>query len=90
MSGYYLDPLYIVGLEGMFGCIYYAILLPIFQNVPCDVDGMCAGGYIENSREAFNQLYAHPVLILIAGGIIISIASFNATGVAITKYASAA
>ena len=30
LSGYYLDPLLVVGLEGFWGCIYYAILLPIF------------------------------------------------------------
>lgn len=30
LSGYYLDPLLIVGLEGFWGCLYYAILLPIF------------------------------------------------------------
>lgn len=30
LSGYYLDPLLVVGLEGLWGCVYYAILLPIF------------------------------------------------------------
>ena len=30
LSGYYLDPLLVVGLEGMWGCTYYAIILPIF------------------------------------------------------------
>jgi drug/metabolite transporter (DMT)-like permease len=30
LSGYYLDPLLVVGLEGFWGCCYYAILLPIF------------------------------------------------------------
>jgi hypothetical protein len=37
LGGYYLDPLYVVGLEGMWGCIIYAIILPIFQTVKdCD------------------------------------------------------
>lgn len=30
LGDYYLDPLYIVGLEGMWGLAYYLILLPIF------------------------------------------------------------
>lgn len=30
-DGYYLDPLFVVGCEGMFGTIYFLILLPIFQ-----------------------------------------------------------
>jgi drug/metabolite transporter (DMT)-like permease len=29
LSGYYLDPFLVVGLEGMWGSIFYAILLPI-------------------------------------------------------------
>lgn len=36
LSGYYLDPLLVVGLEGFWGCCYYAILLPIFQNWSCE------------------------------------------------------
>jgi hypothetical protein len=30
LGGYYLDPLYVVGLEGMWGCLIYTIILPIF------------------------------------------------------------
>ena len=30
LSGYYLDPLMVVGLEGFWGLMYYSILLPIF------------------------------------------------------------
>ena len=30
LGGYYLDPLFVVGCEGFWGCCYYAILLPIF------------------------------------------------------------
>ena len=30
LSGYYLNPLYVVGLEGLWGCSIYAIILPIF------------------------------------------------------------
>jgi len=33
LGGYYLDPLLVVGLEGFWGCLYYAILLPIFQHI---------------------------------------------------------
>jgi len=30
LGGYSLDPLYVVGLEGFWGCCVFAILLPIF------------------------------------------------------------
>lgn len=36
LGGYYLDPLMVVGYEGMWGCLYYAILLPIMQQINCD------------------------------------------------------
>ena len=29
-DGYVIDPLYIIGFEGFWGCCVYAILLPIF------------------------------------------------------------
>lgn len=31
LSDYYLDPMMVVGFEGLWGIIYWAILLPIFQ-----------------------------------------------------------
>lgn len=89
LSGYYLDPLLVVGLEGFWGCCYYAILLPIFQHVKC-TNALCHDGQLENTTKAFQQFGENPVLIFQSIGIIISIACFNATGVAITKYASAA
>lgn len=90
LGGYYLDPLYVVGLEGMWGCLIYAIILPIFQTVKdCD-SAMCQYGYLEDSKMAFQQMGDYPVLIAQSIGIIFSISCFNATGVAITKYASAA
>jgi len=52
LSGYYLDPFLVVGLEGMWGCIIYAILLPIFQNIDCDGQ-LCHGGKLEDSMQAF-------------------------------------
>jgi hypothetical protein len=89
LSGYYLDPLLVVGLEGFWGCCYYAILLPIFQQVQCTSD-LCHNGYLENTTAAFHEFKEHPILIGQSLGIIVSIGCFNATGVAITKYASAA
>lgn len=90
-DGYYLDPLFCVGMEGFFGCCYFAILLPIFQFVPCTLDGVCGDrGVIDDSALAFQQLARYPSVLLCSLGIILSISTFNATGQAITKYASAA
>lgn len=90
LGGYYLDPLYVVGLEGFWGCVIYSIVLPSFQQVKDCSNAMCNYGYLEDSKLAFQQMGENKILIVQSVGIIISIAAFNATGVAITKYASAA
>ena len=90
LSGYYLDPLLVVGLEGFWGCLIYSVLLPIFQHIDCDNPKMCATPTLEDTTTAFHQIGSHGMLIATSLGIIVSISCFNATGVAITKYASAA
>ena len=90
LSGYHLDPIMAVGLEGMWGCIYYAIALPILQRVHCDNPEVCVDGTIENTIGAINDMKANPALIAMSFGLICTIAFFNVLGVSITKYASAA
>jgi len=54
LSGYYLDPLFVVGCEGFFGLCYYCCLLPIFQKVDCTTVGLCGdAGVIDDSSLAF-------------------------------------
>lgn len=90
-NGYYLDPLYCVGMEGFWGCCYCAILLPIFQHITCTADGICGmEGVVEDTKLAFQQLANHWQLMVMSIGIILTISLFNWTGQAITKYASAA
>jgi len=90
LSGYYLDPFLVVGLEGFWGSMIYSIVLPVFQTVHDCESALCHDGYLENTTLAIKQFSEYPVLIMYSCFIIVSIASFNATGVAITKYATAA
>ena len=53
LGGYYLDPMKVVGLEGMWGLLYYMTILPIMQAVKCDGDKLCQFKYVENSSYAF-------------------------------------
>jgi len=59
LGNYYLDPLYIVGAEGMWGLCYYIFLLPIMQKIHCGGPGakglgvLCNFNYLENSAFAF-------------------------------------
>ena len=86
----YVDPILVVGLEGTWGFLYYLILLPIFQQVPCDNPNLCVPPNIEDSMQAFRDMNSHPFIWGMAIGTVISIAAFNSLGVSITKYASAA
>lgn len=88
-ENYYLDPFKVVGLEGMWGSLYYIILLPIMQNIHCSIEDICGNGRLEDSLLAIKQMGKEPILIAQSFGIICSIACFNCFGAATTKYASA-
>lgn len=93
LGNYYLNPLKVVGWEGIFGFSIYTVLLIIFQFIKCSGD-FCPekerNGRLEDSIMAFQQMGDSPILILYSIGVIISIACFNGLGVAVTKFASAA
>ena len=89
LGDYYLDPFKVVGLEGMWGLMYFLICLPIYQAIECDFV-LCNFGYLENSSYAFYQMGQNGLLIAYTVGICVSIAMFNVSGVTTTKLASAA
>ena len=90
LGGYHLDPILAVGLEGMWGFIYYMIALPILQHIKCDDPKMCVNGTVEDSIGALHDMNQNKTIILMAVGLVCTIAFFNVLGVSITKYASAA
>lgn len=94
IGDYYLDPMKVVGTEGMWGVCYYIFLLPIMQLIKCDGDGglskLCNFGYLENSSYAFAQMSANSAIIWFSVGMMLSIAIFNVCGITTTKIASAA
>ncbi len=87
---YYLDPLKVVGLEGLWGFLITVILLPIFQQINCGPNDICYYGKLEDTMRAFADMRANGLIILSSILICFSIASFNAFGVTVTKNASAA
>lgn len=94
LSGYYLDPMKVVGTEGMWGLTYYFALLPIMQGIKCSGDEglakLCNFGYLENSSYAFAQMQDNWVIIWLSLGMMASIACFNVCGITTTKVASSA
>lgn len=94
LGDYYLDPMKVVGTEGMWGLTYYLALLPVMQVIHCTGDSglstLCNFGYLENSSYAFAQMQANPAIIWLSFGMMASIACFNVCGITTTKVASAA
>ena len=92
LGSYYLDPLKVVGLEGLWGLIMWCILLPIFQQIKCHTDNneLCPYDKLEDTMRAFQDYDANKILIVLSVCICCSIACFNAFGVSVTKNASAA
>lgn len=94
IGDYYLDPMKVVGTEGMWGLSYYLAILPIMQVVHCTGTGglsaLCNFNYLENSSYAFAQMQANWVIIWLSLGMMLSIACFNVCGITTTKVASAA
>ena len=90
LRNYYLDPLKIVGLEGMWGLLFMIILLIVLQSIECTGYQFCHFGYLENSSYALAQMLDNPSLILVYVLIATSFCCFNTFAVTTTKHASAA
>ena len=94
IGDYYLDPMKVVGTEGMWGLSYYFAILPVMQAIKCDGDTglskLCNFGYLENSSYAFAQMADNYAIIWLSFGMMASIACFNVCGITTTKVASAA
>lgn len=87
LGSYYLNPMKVVGWEGITGTILFAVLLPILQFIPCDA-AMCSNGVVEDTRLAVSQIGQKPILIAFVIGNIVFVAGMNGLGMAVTKYAS--
>lgn len=98
MKGYHCHPLKAVGWEGIWGASLYAILLIIFQFIPCDADSditkkVCSQDdtnkwLLENTIFAFRQMGNNGLLLFYVILYICSIAVFNFVGISVAKYAS--
>ena len=99
LSKYKMNPLKVVGLEGMWGSVFYLVALIIIQNIRCDsffgkVD-VCSVNAIgewrvEDSIFALQQIGHNGLLCFLVIAATFSIAFYNFFGVSVTKYASSA
>jgi len=99
LGKYTINPLKVVGLEGMWGVGFYAVSLVILQNVRCDnfwaksdVCSVNANGEwrVEDSIFALEQIFNNKFLFFLVVASTFTIAFYNFFGVSVTKYASSA
>lgn len=90
LGSYYLNPMKVVGWEGITGVIFFCILLSILQFIPCDAELCSETGVVEDSRLAVRQIFASPELLMYCIANIFLVAGMNGLGMVVTKYASAA
>ena len=60
------------------------------QFIPCNDENICPYGKVEDTPQAFYEMGENGWILAFGLGTILTIAAFNALGVAVTKYASAA
>ena len=48
-----MDPIFMTGMEGLWGFLMWLVILPILQVIKCDHETLCPYGSIENSTLAF-------------------------------------
>lgn len=92
---FHLEPLEVVGYEGMFGFSLYLIMTPILSFIPCsfgmnacvyDSDGRA---YMEGWTAFQTSVGENSFLYFLIVFSIFSVLVYNVTGVSITKYINA-
>jgi len=78
MSQYVVQPLQVVGMEGLFGCFISMVLLGIFYPLG-----------LANTPGAIYQIYSSPSLAVSVAGSMCAVACFNFAGATVTQKSSA-
>jgi len=77
-----------VGWEGVWGLLIYALVLVILQNISCHNSSICPYGTVEDTLHAFHEFGENYLMWVFAIFSILSITVYNSTNVSVTKYAS--
>jgi hypothetical protein len=56
-----VDPMFMIGMEGLWAFLIWTILLPIFQNISCSDKDLCPFGRPENTLQAFESMWKEPL-----------------------------
>lgn len=95
LGKYHIEPLEMVGYEGMFGLAAQLILVLIMSFVPCSfgsdacVFNSAGMPFVERPEAYFSAMGYNGLLLFFCILGVFSIATFNVTGVTVTKYINA-
>lgn len=85
-----VDPLILVGWEGVWGSTIIIVLLLMFQFIPCSNEQLCTNGVIEDSIGAFKEMGSSTAQIVFTVVLLPLVCTENAAGISVTAYGSAA
>lgn len=85
-----VNPLVVVGWEGVWGTMMLSVVLLVLQFIPCSHEDLCNGGVVENSYNAFLELQSNPIQWVYSLLLIPLVCIFNTSGTSVTAYGSAA
>lgn len=95
MAKYHLEPLEVVGYEGVFGLTIYTIIVTVLCFVPCDFgpeacvytrEGL---SYMEGLTSFLDQIWEHKLLLFFTFCWIFNVTAYNPLGVSVTKHINA-
>ncbi|KAG7400542.1 hypothetical protein PHYBOEH_005342 [Phytophthora boehmeriae] len=83
-----VSPMLLVGLEGLWGLVFYVILVPILTLTPAKGSAF-ARTWHEDFIDSFEQVRNSPALMVLILGYIVAVGTLNVTGNYVTKHLSA-
>ncbi|RLN57990.1 hypothetical protein BBJ29_003391 [Phytophthora kernoviae] len=83
-----VSPMLLVGLEGLWGLVFYVILVPILTLTPTESSAF-ARTWHEDFIDSFVQVRNSPTLMVLILGYIVAVGTLNVTGNYVTKHLSA-
>lgn len=84
-----IHPLEVVGVEGVGAVAFFAVILPAFNLIPCEIPNLCFGGNIENVVLAVDGMLSNLTLLFSAMMFSITIAFYYWGCLTVTKHESA-
>lgn len=83
-----VSPMLLVGFEGLWGLVFYIILVPILTLTPATGSAF-ARTWHEDFVDSFVQVKNSPTLIMVILAYIVAVGTLNVTGNYVTKHLSA-